>query len=171
MAHHPRLWLAFSLAASLASCHREIAPVAAAPPTPPSPPLATASPAAALAAPRPSAPTPIADAYRAVAEQILTSGRASTGAYDKLAYLTDRVGHRIAGSKQLEQAVAWAEKALRAEGHENVRAEKAMVDYWERGEFSLEILAPTPQRLAGTALGLSPGTTKNGVTAEVVVVD
>jgi Zn-dependent M28 family amino/carboxypeptidase len=101
----------------------------------------------------------------------LASGRGSNGAHDKLAFLTDRIGHRIAGSKQLEQAVSWAEKTMTAEGHEAVRAEKAMVGYWERGAFSLEIVTPASQKLSGTALGLSPGTSKNGVTAEVVVVD
>jgi Zn-dependent M28 family amino/carboxypeptidase len=100
----------------------------------------------------------------------LTAGRSSGGAFEKLAYLTDHIGHRIAGSKQLEQAVAWAEKTMTADGHENVHAEKAMVKHWERGEFSLEIVTPSPHKVAGTALGLSPATAKNGVTAEVVVV-
>jgi Zn-dependent M28 family amino/carboxypeptidase len=158
--------------AACASCHATEARVA------PAPVLATAAPPASLAAASvppspgpPSPPTPIADAFRNAASQILASGRASNGAYEKLAYLTDRIGNRIAGSKQLEQAIAWAQKVMTADGHEDVHAEKAMVDHWERGDFSLEMVSPVPHRLAGTALGLSPGTAKNGVTAEVVVVD
>jgi len=115
------------------------------------------------------APTPIADAFRGVASQILTAGQESGGAYTKLAYLTDHVGNRIAGSKRLDHAIEWAQKTMMAEGHENVHAEKVMVGHWERGEISLEVLSPAPQRLAVTALGLSPGTSRNGVTAPVVV--
>src|SRR4051812_2710527 len=71
--------------------------------------------------------TPIADAFREAATRILAAGRESDGAYKKLAYLTDHVGNRIAGSKRMDSAVAWAEEAMRSEGHENVRAEKVMV--------------------------------------------
>ncbi len=123
--------------------------------------------AAPVRAPR----TPIADVYRSLASKILAAGIDGKGGYTKLAYLTDHIGNRIAGSKRLEQAVAWAQKAFTADGQENVHAEKVMVTYWQRGDFSLEVLAPAPQKLHAIALGLSPGTPRKGITAEVVVVD
>jgi carboxypeptidase Q len=46
-----------------------------------------------------------------------------------------------------------------------------MVSHWERGDLSLEVIAPTSQKLHAIALGLAPGTPKQGVTAQVVVVD
>jgi carboxypeptidase Q len=115
-------------------------------------------------------PTPIADAFRSTVSQILRAGEESAGAYTKLTYLTDHVGNRIAGSKRLDQAIEWAQKAMLADGHENVHAEKVMVGHWERGDLSLEVLTPAPQKLAATALGLSPGTSNAGMTAPVVIV-
>jgi carboxypeptidase Q len=171
MTSSSRLWfVAPLLALAIAGCRK------AADPALPPPAVVAAGPAQTVSAPSPSpapppaAPTPIADAFREVASQILTAGLDSTGAFDKLAYLTDRIGNRIAGSKRLEQAVAWSARSMTGEGHENVHAEKVMVAYWERGEFSLEMLSPAPQGLSATALGLSPATGKNGVKAEVVVV-
>jgi carboxypeptidase Q len=80
------------------------------------------------------------------------------------------VGHRLSGSKALDAAIAWAEKQLKADGHQNVRAEKVTVPHWERGAESAEIVAPVKRPLAILALGGSPGTPKGGVEGQVVVV-
>jgi carboxypeptidase Q len=142
-------------------------------PAPTPEPIAPAPTSAAPMVPAPPerAATPIADAYRDAATRLLADGTAGKGAWSKLAYLTDHIGNRIAGSKKLDQAIAWAQKTLADEGHENVHTEKVMVGHWERGEIALEVLAPAPQKLHAIALGLSPGTGKKGITAEVVVVD
>jgi carboxypeptidase Q len=158
-------------------------------PTPPAPSPAPEVPAPQPEQPKPISPVPtaaelpgaaatlrgperpIANAYRDLVAKILAQGAQGQGAYAKLAYLTDHIGNRVAGSRALAQAVAWAQKTLAAEGHEQVHSEKVMVSYWQRGDLSLQVLAPAPQSLHATALGLSPGTGKNGITAEVVVVD
>jgi carboxypeptidase Q len=121
--------------------------------------------------PAQAAPTPIADAYREAAARIIAAATADRRAYDKLAHLTDRIGHRLSGSPALAQAVAWAERVMRAEGHENVRLQKVMVPHWVRGQESAELVAPVARPLVILGLGGSVGTGARGVTAEVVVVD
>jgi hypothetical protein len=115
-------------------------------------------------------PTPIADAYRAAASTQVTQGLASHGAYDKLLYLTDRIGARLSGSRPLDEAIAWAQDTMRKEGQANVHAEKVMVQHWVRGAESGAIIAPVRRPLHLLQLGRSPGTGGKPLTGEVVVV-
>lgn len=117
------------------------------------------------------APTPIADQYREVARSIIDASLSDRQAYEKLAYLTDRIGHRLSGSESLDRAIAWAKKTLEHEGHEDVRTEKVMVRHWVRGKESAEILAPVARELHILGLGGTVGTGPKGVTAEVVVIN
>src|SRR5688572_20825508 len=128
-----RAALTFALALGLTAC----AEGGAAPPaTPAPPPAATAAPAPAPAATEAPAraPTPLADAHREAANKIIAAALADDGAWAKLSHLTDRIGHRLSGSPQLDAAVAWAQEAMKRDGHENVRAEKVMVPRWTRGD-------------------------------------
>ena len=118
----------------------------------------------------PLAATPIADAYRDTAKRIIDAALASDGAWEKLAHLTDRIGHRLSGSPGLEKAVKWAAATMRAEGHEEVRTEKVMVPHWVRGDEAGAIISPIERPMRVLALGGSVGTPKKGLTAEVVVV-
>jgi carboxypeptidase Q len=118
---------------------------------------------------QPGAPGLITDEHRAVAAKILARAVADNGAFDKLRYLTDRVGHRLSGSRQLEQAIAWAAEAMRADGHD-VRTEKVMVPHWERGFEAAELVAPVKRPLRILGLGMTVATPKGGLTAPVVVV-
>jgi carboxypeptidase Q len=116
-------------------------------------------------------PTPIADKYRVVSKKILTAALADRMAYKRLEYLTDRIGHRLSGSKALERAVAWAAKTMKADGHDNVHTERVMVPHWVRGKESAELVAPNRRSLSILGLGGTIGTPRRGITAEVVVVD
>src|SRR5207253_3081537 len=78
-----------------------------------------------------AAPDTIADRYRGTAQQIIAAARGDHGAYAKLAWLTDHIGHRLAGSAELEQAVAWAANALAADGID-AHTERVMVPHWVR---------------------------------------
>ncbi|HUQ06873.1 MAG TPA: M20/M25/M40 family metallo-hydrolase [Kofleriaceae bacterium] len=113
--------------------------------------------------------TPIADAYREVATRIIADARADRGGWEKLAHLTDRIGHRLAGSPQLDQAIAWAADAMKQDGHD-VRTEKVMVPHWVRGAEAARITAPIQRDLVVLALGGSVGTPKGGLAGRVVVV-
>lgn len=115
-------------------------------------------------------PTVRIDDYRAPAGRIIGAALTSNKAYDRLSYLTDKIGHRLSGSKSLELAIAWAIDEMKKDGLDNVRAEKVMVPHWVRGEESLKMISPMPHRFALLGLGNSVGTPEGGITAEAVVV-
>jgi len=109
--------------------------------------------------------------YAAVANRIIAAAQAdSAGAWNRIAELTDRFGHRLSGSVALEQAIAWTAATMAKDGLENVRREKVMVPHWVRGAESLELVAPRLQKLPMLGLGGSIGTPPAGITAEVMVV-
>ncbi|HEX7330710.1 MAG TPA: M28 family metallopeptidase [Pyrinomonadaceae bacterium] len=115
-------------------------------------------------------PTVKIDAYRAAAARIIGAALTSDRAYQRLAYLTDHIGHRLSGSKGLERAIEWAVTEMKRDGLDNVRKEKVMVPHWVRGEESLEMLTPLPRNLQMLGLGNSVGTPAEGISAEAVVV-
>ena len=115
-------------------------------------------------------PTIKIDGYRAAAARIIGAALTSDRAYSRLAHLTDHIGHRLSGSKNLERAIEWAATEMKRDGLDNVRTERVMVPHWVRGEESLEMLTPVPRKLTMLGLGNSIGTPAAGITAEVVVV-
>ncbi|HEY0728669.1 MAG TPA: M28 family peptidase, partial [Pyrinomonadaceae bacterium] len=115
-------------------------------------------------------PTVRIDAYRAPAGRIIGAALTNNTAYTRLGHLTDRIGHRLSGSANLERAIAWAIAEMKKDGLDNVRAEKVMVPHWVRGQESLEMLAPLPTKLSLLGLGNSVATPAAGITADAVVV-
>jgi carboxypeptidase Q len=109
-------------------------------------------------------------AQRPPAERLRQEAFRANGAYEDLAWLCDRIGHRLSGSPQLDQAIAWAQARMKAAGFANVHAEPVMVPHWVRGRESAELLLPTPHRLNILGLGGSVGTPEGGLTGDVVVV-
>lgn len=128
-----------------------------------------------LASPTPT-PTPLPpptvkiDSYRAAAARIIGAALTSDRAYSRLAHLTDHIGNRISGSKNLERAIEWALAEMKRDGLDNVRAEKVMVPHWVRGDERLEMLTPAPGNLQVLGLGNSVGTPAEGISAEAIVV-
>ena len=128
-----------------------------------------------LASPTPT-PTPLPpptvkiDGYRATAGRIIGAALTSDRAYSRLAHLTDHIGNRLSGSKNLERAIEWAIAEMKRDGLDNVHAEKVMVPHWVRGEESLELLTPVPRKLQMLGLGNSIATPPEGISAEGVVV-
>ncbi|HEX8127939.1 MAG TPA: M28 family metallopeptidase [Pyrinomonadaceae bacterium] len=110
------------------------------------------------------------DAYRERAARIIGAALTSDRAYRRLAHLTDRIGHRLSGSTNLERAIAWALAEMKSDGLDNVRAERVMVPHWVRGAESLELTSPMTSSLSMLGLGNSVGTPAEGITAEAVVV-
>lgn len=94
----------------------------------------------------------------------------SEAAYKDLEYLCDRIGARPTGSRQLDEAIAWAQGVMRREGFVNVRAEPVTVKVWKRGEERGWIEAPARHTLSVLGLGGTVPTPKGGLTADVVVV-
>jgi carboxypeptidase Q len=110
------------------------------------------------------------DAYREPAARLIGAALGDTEAWTRLAELTDTFGHRLAGSKALDDAIAWALAGMKRDGLENVRAESVMVPHWVRGRERAELVAPVRHPLAMLGLGNSVGTPPDGIEAEAVVV-
>lgn len=109
--------------------------------------------------------------YETVAKQIIKAGREGNDSYLKLQELCDDIGSRLSGSESLEKAIVWAQEAMKKDGQENVAAEPVTVRKWVRGNESCELIEPRPLKLDMLGLGWSIGTPKEGITAEVIVVN
>lgn len=110
------------------------------------------------------------DPHRDAASRLLGEALASDFAWQRLAELGDTFGHRLSGSKALEDAIDWAVAQMQKDGLENVRKEPVKVPHWVRGRESLEIVAPYPGALVMLGLGNSVGTPAAGVEGELLVV-
>ena len=109
--------------------------------------------------------------YREVAGRLIGAAMVDRDGYDKLAYLTTRIGNRLSGSPSLERAVAWVAEQMKADGLENVRQQPVKVPHWVRGGESARVVKPVVKTLNILGLGRSIATPRNGITAPVVVVN
>ena len=100
--------------------------------------------------------------------RLLQDGRTDPHAWERLAYLCDRIGPRIAGSSEFQNAVSWAEATFRKDGLDNVRLEPVTTELWVRGRERAEMTEPVAHVLPMLGLGESVGTA--GVEAPVAVV-
>src|SRR3954447_16162454 len=97
-------------------------------------------------------------------------------AWRQVAYLTQNVGPRLAGSRQAEAAVNYVAEELRRLGLE-VTLQKVMVPHWVRGEEKAELtiypghVEGAAQKIVLTALGNSAATPADGIAADMVVVN
>ncbi len=114
--------------------------------------------------------TSLSETYRQPAGAILGAALTDEEGWDKLTYLTTVIGHRLSGSKELEEAITWAAGRMREEGL-SVRLQPVKVPHWVRGEEAAEIAAPIERKLAILGLGGSVGTPEGGLRAEVLVVE
>src|SRR5678809_294913 len=115
--------------------------------------------------------TPLADKYRPAADRMIAAALADSSAWNRLALLTDKFGHRLSGSASLEAAIDWILAEMKKDGLQNVRGEPVMVPHWVRGEESATLMSPRKAPLHMIGLGRSIGTPKSGITAEVMVVN
>ncbi len=115
-------------------------------------------------------PNGTVESYRQVANQLIEAGRKGNDSYLKLQELCDDIGHRLSGSQSLEQAIRWAQQSMKADGQENVHAEKVMVRKWVRGVENCRMTSPREVEIGMLGLGGSVATPANGITAEVIVV-
>jgi carboxypeptidase Q len=108
--------------------------------------------------------------YRDAASRIIGDAMSSPFAWERLALLGDTFGHRLSGSRSLEDAIQWAVAEMKNDGLENVHTEPVKVPYWVRGRESAEITSPRSRPLVMLGLGNSIGTPVDGIEAEVLVV-
>jgi len=116
------------------------------------------------------AQAPVTERHRADANRLIEAALADSSAYDRLATLTDRFGHRLSGSEALEKAITWILGEMQRDGLANVRGEPVMVPHWVRGQESASLVSPRAAPLHMLGLGMSVGTPAGGITASVLVV-
>lgn len=107
---------------------------------------------------------------RDTAGRIIGAALVDDTGWNRLAYMTDRIGHRLSGSAALDKAIAWTVEEMRRDGLDNVHTEKVMVPHWVRGAESATLIEPVERSLTMLGVGNSVGTGPEGVTADVVVV-
>ena len=74
----------------------------------------TAALAAAVASGSAQTAPPLDVAYREAAGRLIGAAMVDTAGYDKLAYLTTRIGNRFSGSPGLQNAVTWVAEQMQA---------------------------------------------------------
>ena len=105
------------------------------------------------------------------AEQVRDLALKGNIAFDYTEKVTTLFGPRPAGSPSEQAAAAWAADYMRAQGFQNVRIETFPLVGWERGEESVELVGPRPQRLFALALGHSIATPPEGIEADIAWFD
>jgi carboxypeptidase Q len=118
----------------------------------------------------PAQPSSWLDPYREASSRLIAESLSTRLAWDRLAFMGDTFGHRLSGSRGLEEAIKWAVAEMKKDGLENVRAEPVKVPHWVRGRESVSIVAPHSADLPMLGLGNSVGTPPGGIEAEVLVV-
>lgn len=103
---------------------------------------------------------------RKIFDEALVNGQC----YENLRYLCKKIGSRLSGSAGAAKSVEWSKKLMESYGFDKVYLQEVMVPHWVRGEKEQGVIVNgttrTPVALA--ALGMSVGTPKAGITAEVI---
>jgi carboxypeptidase Q len=125
-------------------------------------------PAAVDAAPMPRSAEETARAVE-LDHKIIADVKADSELMKNLQYLSDVIGPRLTGSKNLDRASHWTAEKMKEYGLENVRLEPWEIPVgWERGHASMKLVEPDNGRtIAVASSGWTPGT-KGKVTGPVV---
>lgn len=83
--------------------------------------------------------------------------------------LMDVIGPRLVGTPQMKNAHDWAVSKFNTWGISAKNEQWGEWRGWERGITHIDMIHPRVQSLRGMQLAWSPGTGKNGVTAELLV--
>ncbi len=124
-----------------------------------------------LAAHAENAATRIPDAALATAVQLRDNALHDDTAWNFTEGLTTEVGQRLAASANDLKAREWVIAKFKGLGFDKVWTEPVTYPNWVRRSERGEIVAPFPQTLVLSALGHSPGTPADGLSAEVVGFD
>ena len=108
----------------------------------------------------------------AMIKKIYNEALSNGKSYSNLDYLTNKIGGRLSGSPQAQQAVEWAFKAMKEAGADTVFMQECMVPHWVRGEKEVGKVISTGgkgiKEVPICALGGSISTPAEGITAEVI---
>src|SRR3974377_2073562 len=99
---------------------------------------------------------PLRETDKKIIEQVKTDKERLKG---DLTYLTSRIGPRLTGSAQMDQASHWTEEQFKALGLANVHREPwTIANNWTRGPASGRVTWPTAHELTLATAGWSPAT-------------
>src|ERR1700746_237682 len=116
--------------------------------------------------------TGMAQTDSTIIKKIYNEALANGKSYSNLDYLTNKIGGRLSGSPQAQQAVDWAFKAMKEAGADTVFLQECIVPHWVRGEKEVGKVISTGgkgvKEVPICALGGSIATPSEGITAEVV---
>lgn len=105
-----------------------------------------------------------------ITDKILKATNSDSTNWERMAYVCDTYGPRLAGSSNLNLAIKWFENEMIADGLENVHLEEVMVPNWKRGLGVCQMISPRFHNINVSALGGSIATPSNGITAPIIVV-
>src|SRR5438309_2851276 len=112
----------------------------------------------------------LATRYRHAGDWLIDAALKDDAGYAKLTYLCDRIGNRLSGSESLPKAIAWAAEQMKKDDLVNVATLPVKVPHWVRGKEAGAIISPVNRPLHMLGLGMSVGTSPEGITAGAVVV-
>ncbi|AMS25810.1 peptidase M28 [Bacteroidetes bacterium UKL13-3] len=100
--------------------------------------------------------------------EVLTRGKC----YENLDYLSNKIGGRLSGSLQAQQAVDYTFGVLKSYGFDSVYLQELMVPHWVRGAKEIGMIVKGTQQIPVhiCALGNSIATPKDGLRAPVIEV-
>jgi carboxypeptidase Q len=109
-----------------------------------------------------------------IIRKLYTEALKNGKSYSNLDYLCNKIGGRLSGSPQAQQAVEWAFKAMKEAGADTVYLQECMVPHWVRGAKETgRVISSNPaenKELAINALGGSIATPPEGITAPIIEV-
>ena len=117
------------------------------------------------------APSPrLTTAPQVFDKAIIAEVKSRTELMKNLQYLSDMIGARLTGSKNMERANHWTADKMKSYGLENVRLEPWEIPVgWERGKATMKIVEPDTGRDLMIASGGWMPSTKGKVTGPVVI--
>jgi len=97
------------------------------------------------------------DDLHAADERIFREIQERNQLMENIEHLSDAIGPRLTGSKQLKTAEAWAVNLALQYNLENVHLESWQIaHFWQRGAAQAQILIPVLRRLTIVSAGWSP---------------
>lgn len=103
-----------------------------------------------------------------VIENIIEEARQNSQLQVLAHELMDKIGPRLVGTPQMEEAHQWAVDKYKKWGIPAENQQWGEWRGWERGITHIDMIAPRVQTLVGTQLAWSPATPPEGITAEVI---
>ena len=105
--------------------------------------------------------------------KIFNEAMTNANAYENLRFMCKKIGPRLSGSANAAKAVIETARMMKEAGADTVYFQPCMVPHWVRGEKEsgyVTLMNGEKRELKLCALGNSIGSSKNGVSAEIIEV-